>query len=91
MVQSGNDVDDDECGLGDEYSSSVCYNQDCQLASGLMNLKPGKYSILIDCHPSDKKDVNRDGGVQTSIVISSKHCNHIRFDVPNLHGTNPQV
>jgi hypothetical protein len=83
VVESGPQIPDSEQGLSPGYASAT-FTRDSSLATSFMSLKPGKYAILIDCHPSDKKDVNRNGGVDTTIVIASKNCENIRWDDKKL-------
>ena len=85
LVPSGPKIDDADMGLGNNlYAASEVFNQDCQLATGFVMLKPAKYAILIDCHSSDKPDVNRDGGVPLSVVVTSKNCERIQFEIPQF-------
>lgn len=85
LVEAGPKIDDADMGLGtNPYASSETFNQDCQLATGFVRLKPAKYAILINCHRSDKPDVNRDGGVPICIVVTSKACERIEMHIKGL-------
>jgi hypothetical protein len=78
-------VPDEDQGLSPGYASQG-HAFDCQKATNNMALKPGKYAILINCHPGDKKKVKKH--VHCTVVLNSATPENIRFDVPGLEPAN---
>lgn len=76
-------VPDEEQGLSPGYASKT-FNYDCQKATAEMNLKPGKYAILIDCHAGDKKKTP----VHSTIVLNSSSPENVKFDIPGVAPAN---
>lgn len=90
VEEIGSKFSSDNTGLVDNRTSSNLYKPYSTISTGFIKLKPGRYVILIDCHPCDIKDVKRDGGVNTTLSIHSKHCERVEFANPEMNKCSPK-
>ena len=77
-------VSDNDHGLSPGYASQT-YHFDCQKSTDNMLLKPGKYAIMIDSHPAERKKVSKH--IHATIVLNSTAPDNLRFDIPGLQPT----